>query len=158
MLPTLQTFSVAGHSGDRTCRESPAVDQGHEDPQGIQGELQYILESAGASGWFDDDTPPPPAPPPTNWRARICKRLRSPGIDSNGGSIPLAYVSWRAGTSIMVLAPARQAGNRFLGSLKDLQIRVQDSTKCFIKKQNHRADNIIVLRSTYVPTGDKKKF
>ncbi len=36
-------------------------------------------------------------------RARICKRLRSPGIDS-----------------------ALQAGNRFLGSLKVLQIRALD--------------------------------
>ncbi len=39
VLLTWQTFSVAGHSGDRTCWKSPAVDQGHEDPQGLQGEL-----------------------------------------------------------------------------------------------------------------------
>ncbi len=48
-------------------------------------------------------------------RARICKRLRSP--------IPPAYVAWRANTTNMVVVPARQAGNRFLGSLKGLQIR-----------------------------------
>jgi hypothetical protein len=40
--------------------------------------------------------------------ARICKRLSSPGIDS-------AYVAWRAGTTNRVVAPAHQAGNRFLG-------------------------------------------
>ncbi len=39
VLLALQTCSVAGHSGDRTCWKSPAVDQSHEDPQGIQGEL-----------------------------------------------------------------------------------------------------------------------
>jgi hypothetical protein len=35
----------------------------------------------------------------------------------------LAYVAWRAGTSNRVVVPARQAGNRFLGSLKCFQIR-----------------------------------
>ncbi len=50
-------------------------------------------------------------------RAQICKRLRSPGIDSKE-SIQAAYVAWRPGTSNRVLVPARQAGNRFLGSLK----------------------------------------
>jgi hypothetical protein len=38
-------------------------------------------------------------------------------------SIPPAYVAWRAGTSNRVVAPARQTGNRFLGSLKSFQIR-----------------------------------
>jgi hypothetical protein len=33
-----------------------------------------------------------------------------------------AYVAWWAGTSNGVVGPARQAGNRFLGSLKYLQI------------------------------------
>jgi hypothetical protein len=55
-------------------------------------------------------------------RARICKRLRSPGIDSEK-SIPLAYVARRAGTTNTVFIPAHQAGNRFRGSLKGLQIR-----------------------------------
>ncbi len=41
--------------------------------------------------------------------------------------IPLAYVAWRAGTSSRVVVPARQAGNRFLGSLKSIQIRPLDS-------------------------------
>ncbi len=54
--------------------------------------------------------------------ARVWKRLRSPAIDSKE-SIPAAYVAGRAGTSNGVVAPARQAGNRFLGSLKGLQIR-----------------------------------
>jgi hypothetical protein len=38
-------------------------------------------------------------------------------------SIPPAYVTWRAGTSNRVVVLARQAGNRFLGSLKCLKIR-----------------------------------
>jgi hypothetical protein len=33
-------------------------------------------------------------------------------------SIPTAYVAWLAGTTNRVVVPARQAGNRFLGSLK----------------------------------------
>jgi hypothetical protein len=37
-------------------------------------------------------------------------------------SIPPAYVAWLAGTSNKVFVPARQAGNRFLGSLKAFQI------------------------------------
>jgi hypothetical protein len=57
-------------------------------------------------------------------RARICKRLRSPGTDSEE-SIPPAYVAWRVSTANRVVVPARQAGNRFLGSLKGLQIRAQ---------------------------------
>ncbi len=51
--------------------------------------------------------------------ARICKRLISQGINSEE-SIPPAYVAWR------VVVPARQAENRFPGSLKGLQIRAQD--------------------------------
>ena len=58
------------------------------------------------------------------YRARICKRVRSLGIDSKE-SIPPAYEAWRAGTSNRFVVPARQDGNRFLGSLKGLQIRVQ---------------------------------
>jgi hypothetical protein len=46
-------------------------------------------------------------------RARIFKRLRRPGND----------VAWRAGTTNRVVVQARQAGNRFLGSLQGLQIR-----------------------------------
>jgi len=37
--------------------------------------------------------------------------------------MPPAYVAWRTGTSNRVVVPARQAGNRFLGSLIGLQIR-----------------------------------
>jgi hypothetical protein len=37
-------------------------------------------------------------------------------------SIPPAYVAWRAGTANRVVVPAPQAGNRFLRSLKGLQI------------------------------------
>ncbi len=38
-------------------------------------------------------------------------------------SISPAYVAWRASTTNRAVAPARQAGNRFLGFLKGLQIR-----------------------------------
>ncbi len=48
--------------------------------------------------------------------ARICKRLRRPGIDSED-SIPPAYVAWQADTTNRVVVPGRQAGNQFLGSL-----------------------------------------
>ncbi len=57
-------------------------------------------------------------------RARICIRFRRPGIDSEV-SIPPAYAALRAGTTNSVVAPARQTGIRFLGSLKGLQIRAQ---------------------------------
>ncbi|MFN9906261.1 MAG: hypothetical protein ACK56F_09080, partial [bacterium] len=39
--------------------------------------------------------------------------------------IPSAYVAWQASTTNRVVVPARQAGNRSLGSLKDLKIRAQ---------------------------------
>ncbi len=55
-----------------------------------------------------------------NW-ARICKRLRSPGIDFKE-SVPPAYVAWRASTSNRAVVPNRQSGNRFLCSFKSLQI------------------------------------
>jgi hypothetical protein len=55
-------------------------------------------------------------------RARICKCLWSPGINSEE-SISPAYVAWRAGTTNRVVVLARRAENRFLNSLKGLQIR-----------------------------------
>jgi hypothetical protein len=61
-------------------------------------------------------------PPAYVTRAHICKRLWSPEIDSDG-PIPPAYVAWRAGTKNRVVVQASHAGNRFLGSLKGLQIR-----------------------------------
>jgi hypothetical protein len=48
-------------------------------------------------------------------RARICKRLGSPGTDSKE-PIPTVCVAWRAGTSNRIAVLARQAGNRFPGS------------------------------------------
>jgi hypothetical protein len=36
-----------------------------------------------------------------------------------------AYVAWRAGTSNRAVVSARHVGNRFLGSLKGLQIQAQ---------------------------------
>jgi hypothetical protein len=68
---------------------------------------------------------------PTYW-ARICKRLWSPGIDSEE-SISPAYVACRAGTTNRVVVPACQPENRFLGSIKDLQIRAM---YCTITLQN----------------------
>ncbi len=67
------------------------------------------------------------------YRARICKRFRCPEIDSKE-SIPPAYVAWRVGTSNRAVLPARQAGNRFLGSLKGLQTPKQ--TKYFVWKSS----------------------
>jgi hypothetical protein len=58
------------------------------------------------------------------YRARIFKRLWSPGIDSEESISPV-YVAWRAGMTNRGVVLARQAGNRFLGSLKGLQIRAQ---------------------------------
>ncbi len=49
--------------------------------------------------------------------ARICKRWRRPGINSEESILP-AYVAWQVGTTNRVVVPARQAGNRFLGPLK----------------------------------------
>ncbi len=40
---------------------------------------------------------------------KICKRFRSPGIDSNE-SLPPAYVVWRAGTTCRVIVPAYAGG------------------------------------------------
>ncbi len=48
--------------------------------------------------------------------ARICKCLRSPGIDSKE-SIPPAYVAWRAGTSNRVVVPARPCWESIPGLL-----------------------------------------
>jgi hypothetical protein len=48
-----------------------------------------------------------------NPRARICKRFKSQAIDSAS----LQYVACPAGTTNRVVVPARQAGNRLLGSL-----------------------------------------
>ncbi len=64
--------------------------------------------------------------------ARICKRLCSPGIDSEE-SIQPADVAWRASTTNRVVVPARQAGNRFIGgSLKGLQIRALFSVLSYV--------------------------
>jgi hypothetical protein len=52
--------------------------------------------------------------------ARICERLWSPEIESEDSNF---VAHWRASTTNTVVVPARQAGNRFLGSLKSLQIR-----------------------------------
>jgi hypothetical protein len=45
-------------------------------------------------------------------------------------SIPPAYVAWWAVTTNRVVVPARQAGNRFLGTLKGLQIRALGWGRC----------------------------
>ncbi len=60
------------------------------------------------------------------FRARICKRLRSPGIDSKE-SIPPAYVVWRAGMTIL-----QRLAESIPGLLKRLQIRALLATwHCF---------------------------
>ncbi len=59
-----------------------------------------------------------------SFRARIYKRLWGPGIDSDE-SISPAYVALRAGTTNRAVVAAYHAGNRFLGSLKGLQIPAQ---------------------------------
>ncbi len=60
------------------------------------------------------------------------------GIDSEE-SIPSAYVAWRAGTTNRVaVPPARKAGNRFLGSLKGLQIRFLGSSHSDIAESDGR--------------------
>jgi hypothetical protein len=58
----------------------------------------------------------------TRNKGSIIKLLRSPGIDSNE-LIPPTYEARQAGTKNRVVVLARQDGNRFLSSLKDLQIR-----------------------------------
>jgi hypothetical protein len=76
--------------------------------------------------------------------ARVCKRLKSQGIDSEE-SIPPACVAWRAGTTNRVVEPARLAGNRFLGSRitntgsglhKRLQVRALYSFKALPLQTN----------------------
>jgi hypothetical protein len=57
-------------------------------------------------------------------RARIFKRLWSPEIEIDRNRFPPAYVAWRPGTTNMGWRTGPQAGNRFLGFLKCLQIRV----------------------------------
>ncbi len=52
----------------------------------------------------------------------LCSRLWSPEINSEE-SIPPAYVAWPASTTNRDVVPARQDGNRFMGSLKGLRIR-----------------------------------
>jgi hypothetical protein len=43
-----------------------------------------------------------------------------------------AYEAWRSGTSNRGVVPARQAGNRFLGSIKGLQIRAHIAAYCVL--------------------------
>jgi hypothetical protein len=81
-----------------------------------------ILDQAHQSRIFKHLKSPGIDSPANVARARTCKRLWRPGIDSEE-SILSAYVAWRAGTTNRVVVLARQAGNRFLGSLKALQIR-----------------------------------
>jgi hypothetical protein len=85
-------------------------------------------------------------------RGRICKRFRSPRI-SYKESIPLAYVACRAGTSYRVVVPARQAGNRLLGSLKGFEIRAQG---WFSWRPDPRADNKLEGRAN-VSSGAPQK-
>ncbi len=88
----------------------------------------------------------------TLYRARFCKRLRRPGIDFED-SIPPAYVAWRAGTTNRVVVPDRQAGNRFLGSLKGLQIRTQNRRTVYSGRRRCRNKvDATVLQKIYSQT------
>jgi hypothetical protein len=54
----------------------------------------------------------------------LLQRLQVRALKSNSKElISPAYVAWWARTSNKVVVPVRQARNRFLGSLKGLQIR-----------------------------------
>ncbi len=70
--------------------------------------------------------------------------------------IPLAYVVhiWRAGTINRVVVKARQAGNRFLGSLKGLQIRAlvvfADEEKQLEQKRHQQGGFLKVIHSRKV--------
>ncbi len=66
----------------------------------------------------------------------------SPGIDSEE-SIPPFYVAWRAGMTNRVVIAAHQAGNRFLGSLKGLQIRTLRWIACIVQQLLSADDQII---------------
>ncbi len=80
-------------------------------------------------------------------RARICNHLWSPGIDSEE-TIPPAHVAWQAGTTNRVVVPARQAGNRFLWSLKGLRIRAllwYISVNCGCSVPNQTASTLTIL-------------
>jgi hypothetical protein len=76
--------------------------------------------------------------PHSSVRARICKRLRSPDIDSKVSILP-ALVAWRASTTTQLdvpVHPATYAGGidsleSIPGLLKHLEIRAQASKKKF---------------------------
>ncbi len=70
------------------------------------------------------------------FRARICKRLWSPAIDSEESIQVAMYVAWRAGSTNRVVVPARQAGNRFLGSLTGLQIGALYELLCSLSRMH----------------------
>jgi hypothetical protein len=73
---------------------------------------------------------------PLQTGAQICKRLRSPEIDSKE-SIPPAYVAWQADTTTLFDVPARQSASAcgmdslesIPGLLKRLQIRAQKTNR-----------------------------
>jgi hypothetical protein len=97
--------------------------------------------------------------------ARICKRLQSPGINSEESILP-AYVAWRPIIQNRVVVPARlQPGNRFLGSLKGLQIQTLHSWLSMMKDQSaitprvypanrnekdFRTGHLLIHSSTYI--------
>ncbi len=85
--------------------------------------------------------------PRFSW-ARICKRLRGPEIDSEK-SISQAYAAWRAGTSNRVVVPARQAGNRSLGSLKGLQIQALYARPNPFLQQSRLLNRYLLLKTTW---------
>jgi hypothetical protein len=83
-------------------------------------------------------------------RGRICKRLRSLGIDYKE-SISSVYVAWRAGKTNSVIVPARQAGTpvggidsldcRFLGSLNVYKFGLCCPGETVVVEKKKEADN-----------------
>ncbi len=58
--------------------------------------------------------------------------------------------AWRAGTSKRVVVPVRQAGNRFLGSLKGLQIRAVVDSEENVSDAHQRAIKFLYILKSIV--------
>jgi hypothetical protein len=89
-----------------TLRHTEANNNAYSAVVGRRGDRRWYTW-VFPSWWMDD-------------RARICKHLRSPGIDSKESALPPAYVARRAGTT-----DDNPLLNRFPRLLKRLQIRAQ---------------------------------
>jgi hypothetical protein len=88
-------------------------------------------------------------------KARICKRLWIPGIDSEE-SISAANEAWRAGMKNTVVIPGRQVGIRFLGSLKGLQIRASGACAVSVTFLQTESRGIFSMRSSNFERSDPR--